>query len=112
MQRPTVNPDDFATKAVEVTKHPKLDYTQTGDVTVRLWHYPDPGSGVALYTGPRGESEGGIDWGVDRLREGIANLVTFVYQDCVAVVSELDGIDADSKQRIVRAIQDHFEQAD
>lgn len=106
-----MNPEEYAAKAITIDPlmfDQSVDINEAGTVVLRFG-YPQPGSGVALLAGPRGEVNGSIDFPADRLREWAAALIRNVAEDCISVVKQTDGIDGEAKLKLERAIQRHFE---
>ncbi len=109
-----MNPKEYAEKAVTIDSlfwNPggKIDVKDAGTVGFS-YGYPEPRpGGVALWSGPRGHFNDGIDWPVGKLREGIAQLIEHVAEDCISVVSNLDAVSSDAKAAITTAIRRHFE---
>jgi hypothetical protein len=107
-----MNREEFAEKAITIEQlsfRQDVSISEAADVCLRLSQYPEPRYGVTIYSGPRGDTNGGIDWGVRHLRRGIAGLIEFVAEDCVSVVNNLDGVDTETRQAIAKAIRAHFE---
>lgn len=104
-----MNPKDYAQKAVTIDQldfHPEVDVSESATVAFRFG-YPIPKTGVSLFSGPRGRVNAGIDAPADQLRNGIAELIVSVAEDCISVAS---GILSDEDQvRITKAIRNRFE---
>jgi hypothetical protein len=106
-----MNPKDYAEKAITIEKlffSPETPIEEAADVCLRSG-YPEPKYGVVLYGGRRGEVNGSIDWGVDHLRRGIAEIIESVAEDCISVVSQLNDIPDEARSKIANAIRQHFE---
>jgi hypothetical protein len=104
-----MNPTEYANKMITVDPlafQPEVPITEAATVAVR-WGYPEPRYGVTLYSGKRGRTNDGIDWGVDHLRQNIADLIVNVAEDCISITSEV--LDSDIHAKVASLIRNHFE---
>ena len=106
-----MNPKEYAEKMITVEPlfwKPDTPLEEAADVTLRSG-YPEPKYGVVLYGDPRGDANGGIDWGVKQLRRGIADLIEHVAEDCISIVQSQSELDEEVREKIAKAIRTHFE---
>ena len=109
-----MNPKEYAEKAITIDplySNPLGLFSPENSGTVSFqWDYPEPKEGgVALFSGPRGEYNGGIDWPANKLRTGIAEMIESVAEDCISVIAGLEDVDGETNSKIANAIRKHFE---
>src|SRR5436309_14227829 len=104
-----MNLEDFANKAVTLEKvaFSNLPLDGAASLVVR-WGFPTPETGMTLIAGRRGDTDNGIDWAADRLREYIVNLVESVVTDAITTIQESEGITEDERQKVVNVLRTHF----
>lgn len=106
-----MNPTEYAEKAVTVEEPDPflgLSADEFGSVVLRSG-YPQPEFGVTLFNNHRGMANNGVDWAASRLRRGIAALIVHVAEDCIDVVSRVEGVNENQRAMIEGAIRKQFE---
>lgn len=106
-----MNPKTYAEKAVTIHTlfwNPEVKVEEAGTVCFG-YGYPEPKTGVALFSGPRGAVNDGIDWPAGKLRKGIADLIEHVAEDCIFVIADIEGISSETQSAIATSIRRHFQ---
>jgi hypothetical protein len=104
-----MNLEDFSNKAVTLEKvaFSNLTLDEAASLVVR-WGFPTPETGMTLIAGRRGDTDNGIDWAADRLREYVVNLVESVVTDAIATLQESEELTEDEREKAVNALRTHF----
>ncbi|SRR6266404_548161 len=108
-EREKVNPKKYTEKAIHLSEafgHQNMD--QVAALVIRLG-YPEPEFGATLIEGRRGDTDNGVDWALNQLRDYVEQLIHHVAEDCISVIQQDEKTDGESRKRLAQAVRDHFE---